>query len=148
LSKKQAKWHRLWLITRAQVTFSTIQRIAVDLIGPWIIQVCNKPYEFNALTVIDTVTNLVELVRIDEKTLAHMARKYSLVWSSRYPWPECCVHNNGGEFVGPKFQFLLQGCRIKDAPISNKNPQANAICEQVHQTVGNVLQTLLHGETP
>ena len=42
---------------------------AVDLIGPWIIQVCNKPYEFNALTVIDTVSNLVELVRINEKTL-------------------------------------------------------------------------------
>ena len=53
------------------------EECAVDLIGPWIIQVCNKPYEFNALTVIDTVSNLVELVRIDEKTLAHVARKYA-----------------------------------------------------------------------
>jgi hypothetical protein len=26
--------------------------------------------------------------------------------------------------------------------------QANAICEQMHQRVGNVLQTLLHGEPP
>jgi hypothetical protein len=33
---------------------------AVDLIGPWIIQVRNKPYEFNALTIIDTVSNLVD----------------------------------------------------------------------------------------
>jgi hypothetical protein len=104
--------------------------------------------EFNALTVIDTVSNLLELVRVDEKTLAHVAGKYAQVWLSRYPWPERCVHDNGREFVGPKFQFLLQGCRIKDAPTSSKNPQANAICEQMHQTVGKVLRTLLHGEPP
>jgi hypothetical protein len=85
------------------------------------------------------VSNLVELVRIDEKMSAHMARKYAQVWLSRYPWPECCVHNNGGEFVRPEFQFLLQGCRIKDVPTSSKNPQANAICELMHQMVGNVL---------
>jgi hypothetical protein len=47
-----------------------------------------KQYEFNALTVIDTVSNLVELVGIDEKTSAPMARKYAQVWLSRYPWPE------------------------------------------------------------
>ncbi len=26
-----------------------------------------------------------------------------------------------------------------------KNPQSNAVCERMHQTVGNVLRTLLHG---
>ncbi len=74
---------------------------AVDLIA--INQVCKKSYKFNALTVIGTVSNLVELVRLDERTLAHVARKYVQVWLSRYPWPESCVHNNGGEFVGPEF---------------------------------------------
>ena len=77
-----------------------------------------------------------------------MARKYAQVWLSRYPWPECCVQDNDGEFVGPEFQFLLQGCRINDVPTSSKNLQANAICERMHQTVGNVLRTLLHGEPP
>ena len=28
-----------------------------------------------------------------------------------------------------------------------KNPQSNAICKRMHQTVGNVLRTLLHGES-
>jgi hypothetical protein len=125
-----------------------LNECGVDLIGPWTIQVCNKSYKFNTLTVIDTVFNLVELVRIDEKTLAHVARKYTQVWLSRYPWPEQCVRDNGGEFVGPEFQFLLQGCRIKDAPTLSKNPQAYAICEWMHQTVGNVLRTLLNGEPP
>jgi hypothetical protein len=107
-----------------------------------------KPYKFNAPTVIDTVSNLVELVRIDKKTSAHVSLKYAQVWLSRYPWPARCVHNNGGEFVGPEFQFLLQSCRIKDAPTSIQNPQANAICEWMHQTVRNILRTLLQGEPP
>jgi hypothetical protein len=50
------------------------QECAVDLIGPWTIQVRDKPFEFNALTMIDTVSNLVELVQIDDKTSAHIAK--------------------------------------------------------------------------
>ncbi len=49
------------------------EECTVDLIGPWTIQVRDKPFEFNALTMIDTVLNLVELVRIDDKTSAHIA---------------------------------------------------------------------------
>ena len=121
---------------------------AVDLIGPWVVQVNGKPYEFNALTAIDTVSNLVELVRIDNKTSEHIARLYAQLWLARYPWPERCVHDNGGEFVGPEFQTLMQRCNIKDVTTSAKNPQANAVCERMHQTVGNVLRILLHGEPP
>jgi len=121
---------------------------AVDLIGPWVVQVNGKPYGFNALTAIDTVSNLVELVRIDNKTSDHIARLYAQLWLARYPWPERCVHDNGGEFVGPEFQTLMQRCNIKDVTTSAKNPQANAVCEQMHQTVGNVLRILLHGEPP
>jgi len=33
-----------------------------------------NPCEFNALTAIDTVTNLVELVRIDDKTSDNVTR--------------------------------------------------------------------------
>ncbi len=55
-----------------------------------------KPSEFNALTIIDTISNLVELVRIDDKMSAYIAKKYAQVWLSQYPWPERCVHDNGG----------------------------------------------------
>jgi hypothetical protein len=43
------------------------EECATDLIGPWTVQVCGKPYEFKALTAIDTVTNLGKLIRIDDK---------------------------------------------------------------------------------
>ena len=124
------------------------EECAVDLIGPWIVQVREKPYEFDALTVIDTVTSLVELIRINDKSSETVARAYAQCWLSRYPWPQRCIHDPGGEFTGVEFQTLLQSCHIKDVSTSAKNPQANAICERMHQTVGNVLRTLLHGEPP
>ncbi len=120
----------------------------MDLIGPWIVQVCGKPSEFSALTAIDTVTNLVELLRIDDKMSDQIARKYAQSWLALYPWPQQCIHDPGGEFTGIEFQTLIENCHIKDACTSIKNPQSNAICERMHQTIGNVIRTLLHGEPP
>jgi len=120
----------------------------VDLIGPWTIQVRGNPYEFNALAAIDTVTNLVELVRIDDKTSDNVTRKYAQCWLARYPWSQRCIHDPGGEFTGIEFQTLLEKCHIKNACTSAKKMQSNAICKRMHQTVGNVLRTLLHGEPP
>ncbi len=54
---------------------------------------------------IDTVSNLVELVRIDDKTSAHIAKKYAQVWLTRYPWPAHRIHNNGGKFIEPESQL-------------------------------------------
>ena len=67
---------------------------------------------------------------------------------ARYPWPKCCVHDNGGEFVGWEFQQFLDKCNVKDVPTTSRNPQANSICKRMHQTVGNILRTLLHGDPP
>ena len=75
------------------------EEVVVDLIGPGLVQVRSKPYKFNALTTIDTVTNLVEIVRIDNKTSEHISAKFAQAWMARYPWPKPCIHDNGGEFV-------------------------------------------------
>ena len=62
------------------------EEIAIDLIGPWTIQI---PYigelSISALTAIDTATGLAELVRIDNKSSAHIALKLEHMWLSRYP---------------------------------------------------------------
>ena len=122
--------------------------VAVDLIGPWNIEIEGQTYEFNALTCIDPVTNLTELTRVDRKTSRHITRKFEQTWLSRYPWPRNCIHDNGGEFTGWEFQQLLQRTNIKDKPTTSRNPTANAICERMHQTVGNVLRTLLYTNPP
>ena len=67
---------------------------------------------------------------------------------ARYPWPKCCVHNNGGEFTGWEFQQLLAKTGVQDVPTTSCNPTANPVYEDMHQTVGNVLRTTLHGNPP
>ncbi len=120
----------------------------MDLIRPWTVQVFGRPYEFEALTVIDTVTNLVKLVRIEKKNSDHIMQKFTQCWLTHYPWPQRCIHDPGGEFTRLEFQTLLQNCHIRDVCTTAKNPQSNAVCERMHQMVQNVLRTLLHGEPP
>jgi hypothetical protein len=50
--------------------------------------------------------------------------------------------------TGPEFQTLLQNCHIRDVCTTAKNPQSNAVCERIHQTVGNILRTSIHGNPP
>lgn len=124
------------------------QDVALDLIGPWRIPINQRVYEFNALTCIDPVSNLTELVRIDNKTSEQIRVKFEQTWLARYPWPRNCIHDNGGEFTGWEFQQLLEALGIKDVPTTSRNPTANAICERMHQTVGNILRTILHTDPP
>ncbi len=100
------------LLPEREVQSIPFEECAMDLIGPWVVQVCGNPYEFDTLIIIDTVTNLVELIRVDKKTSDIVARKYAQCWLSHYPWPQKCVHDPGGEFVGIEFQTLLQNCHI------------------------------------
>jgi hypothetical protein len=114
---------------------------------PWKVTVNKKPCEFSALTCIDTASNLVELVRIDNKTAEHIRDKFAQTWFCRYPRP-IRVQDKGGEFIGRELQWLLEFFSMKDVCSTSKNPQSNAICEQMHQTVENVLRVLIHGNPP
>ncbi len=58
------------------------------------------------------------------------------------------IHDNGGEFTDFAFQQLLELLNIKSVPTTSKNPQANAICKQMHWTVATVLKTLLLAQPP
>ena len=66
-----------------EVRIAPWEEVAIDLIGPWKVQVNGKPCEFSALTCIDTATNLVELVRIDTKTAEHIRHKFAQTWLCR-----------------------------------------------------------------
>ena len=122
--------------------------VAVDLIGPWGVKIQNEEVEFNALTCIDPVTNLVEIIRINNRTAIHVAQQFENCWLSWYPRPNRCVHDNGGEFKGEGFQLMLQRHGIHDSPTTSRNPQGNAVCECMHQTIANVLRTTLPLQPP
>jgi transposase InsO family protein len=87
-------------------------------------------------------------VRVDNKTSEQIRVKFEQTWLARYPWPRNCIHDNGSEFTGWEFQQLLEALGIKDVPTTSHNPTANAICERMHQTVGNILRTILQTDPP
>jgi len=120
------------------------EEVHIDLIGPWRVEANEVQYEIMALTCIEPVTNLVEIIRLENKTSRHVAQQFQNCWLSRYPWPQKCIHDNGGEFIGWEFQLLCERANIRHKETTSYNPQANAICERMHQTVGNVLRTLIH----
>jgi hypothetical protein len=116
------------LLPPREATLVPWYEVAVDLIGPWSLLVHGEEILFDALTCIDPVSNLVELVRIENKTAAHVGMLFENTWLSRYPKPSRCVHDNGGEFIGADFIRILVVNGIKDVPTTVKNPQSNAIC--------------------
>ena len=115
---------------------------------PWNITLNGKVLTISALTCIDPVTNLTELIRLQNRSSEQVAFKFEQAWLSRYPRPVQCVHDQGTEFTGAAFQRLLTLFGIKDVPTSVANPQANSVCERMHQVVGNLLRTLLHAAPP
>ena len=47
------------------------------------------------------------------------------------------------------FRKLCQTLESKMyVPTTSRNPAVNGVCEQIHQTVANVLRTLVHTEPP
>jgi hypothetical protein len=54
--------------------------VHVDLIGPWKVTVNGLDCYFHALTVIDPVTNLLEIYWLCEKTAFHVTQQFENGW--------------------------------------------------------------------
>ena len=68
-----------------QAPIAPWSEVHVDLIGPWKLNIRGIEVPFMALTMIDPVTNLVELVRIENKRSEHVALLFENTWLSRHP---------------------------------------------------------------
>ena len=107
------------LLPEREMWIASWEEVAIYLIGPCTVKVNNQKVEFNAQTCIDTASNLVKLIRIDNKTSRHIRNKFLQSWLACYPRPNHCVHDKGGKFIGGTFQwpvappqFWHQGCSI------------------------------------
>jgi hypothetical protein len=70
--KHKLEGHSYGLLPEREVRIAPWEEVAIDLIGPWKVKVNGPQVEFNALTCIDTTSNLVKLIRIDNKTAEHI----------------------------------------------------------------------------
>ena len=119
--------------------------VQVDTIGPWHITLPgSQELTFRALTIIDPVTNLAELIRVDSMQAEHVGHQFEMAWLSRYPKPVYCIYDQGTEFKGIGFQRYLQWHGIEAVPTTVKNPQANSVCERLHQSMANSLRANLY----
>jgi hypothetical protein len=136
------------LLPKQEVHIAPWEGAAIALIGPWKVKVNGQHVEFNALTCIDMASNLVKLIRVDNKTAKHIRDKFTQSWLCQYPCLVRCLHDKGGEFIGQNFQLILELFGIKDVCSTSKNPQSIAICARMHQTVTNVQRTLVQTNPP
>ncbi len=98
------------------------EEVAVNLNGPWKVKVNGQKVEFNALTCIDKASNLVKLIRVDNKTAKHVHDKFTNSWLCQYPRPVQYLHDKGDELIGQNFQWLLEIFSIKDLCSTSKKP--------------------------
>jgi hypothetical protein len=88
------------------------------------------------------VTNLVKVVRLNNKSSAHVALQFENMWLVCYPPPQHCIYDQGGKFIGWPFQQVLLCHHIAGHPTTAKKAQANSVCERMHQAIGNALRVL------
>ncbi len=135
------------------------EALCVDLIGPYTL-VKGKDglsIDFMALTMIDPASSWLEVVELptitrlttkkvngkertikEEKSSDQISRLVNKFWLCRYPRCRYLIYDNGSEFK-LQFETLCDSYGIKCKPTTIKNPQANAICERVHQVLGTMM---------
>ena len=89
----------------------------------------------------------MELARLDNRTAFEAARRMEQAWLYRYPRPVQCIYDPGTEFMA-EFGELLDNWSIKKKPTGVRSPEANAVCERMHQTVEDLLRSLCHSHPP
>jgi hypothetical protein len=75
-----------------------------------------------------------------DKSSATVGSLVNNTWFCRYPRCQNIIYDNGSEFK-LHFEALCDSYGLKRKPTSVKNPQANAILERLHQTIGQMLRT-------
>ena len=113
------------------------------MIGPYTIRNkrTNNELTLHCVTMIDPVTGWFEIKPTSEKDSMTVANIVETTWLSRYPWPQEIVFDRGSEFMKDFANMVKNDYGIKQRPITTRNPQANAIIERIHQTLGNIIRT-------
>ena len=117
--------------------------MCVDLIGPYKIRRKGKPdLVCKCVTMIDPASGWFEIHPYADKRVVTIANVVEQHWFSRYPWPTQLVYDRGNEFLEHEFySMILQDYGIRGKSITVRNPQTNAIVEQIHQVIGNIIRT-------
>ena len=116
--------------------------LCVDLIGPYTIKRRGKePLKLWCITMIDPATSWFEMKEIQNKEAITTANIVEQTWLTRYPIPQIITYDRGTEFMADFAEMIENDYGIKRRGTTVRNPQANAILERIHQTIGNIIRT-------
>ena len=116
--------------------------LCVDLIGPYTIKQPNgNKLQLWCVTMIDPATGWFEMAEIPSKDAYTVADVVERTWFMRYPWPTKVIIDRGTEFLGEFATMIKEDFGAVKAVITTRNPQANAVIERVHGTIGNMIRS-------
>jgi hypothetical protein len=94
----------------------------VDCCGPWNIKWfsedtgATKTFDIYLLSMVDACTGWSEFASIDTAASLVVLKVFNREWLCRYACSRRVVHDNGKEFMGCKFQELLESYGIESKP--------------------------------
>ena len=98
---------------------------------------------------VDPFTNLVEIKYTLTTTAKENVAAFENTWLACYPKPIKVVTDQGPEFsTESKFTDMCTAHGINHNTSSSRNPQGNSIIERTHQTIGQVLRTVVTAKDP
>ena len=83
---------------------------------------------------------LLQAEDVFDKSSDRIAKLVNKTWLCRYLRCPTLIYDNGSEFK-LHFEHLCDSYGIKRKPTTVNNPQVNAVLEQVHQVLGQMLRT-------
>jgi hypothetical protein len=145
--KKQSK--KYGLLPEKEVEAMPWDRLCVNLIGPYNIKSNVKGVKMPPLkcvTMIDPATGWFEIKQYDDKKSITVANIVEQEWLTQ---PSLITLDHGSKFIGQDFcDMCVNYYRIKRKVISTRHPQANAIIEHAHQTLGNLIRSFQLQDKP
>ena len=119
--------------------------IQIDLAGLWKVYVLQSSDKQTAkvvwvLTILDVGSEWIKVQPIPNKQNKNIVKVFDNEWLYRYLRPQAVTYDTRGEFLGFKFQDILQSYGIAQNSLTVKNPQSNGFVEQTNLTIGDHLR--------
>ena len=81
------------------------------------------------------------MAQIPNRTAAYISDITKKNWFPCYPLTQRIVFDCGTKFMAEIAKMRQNQYDLKRKPIRTRSPQSNAIIEQIHQTIGNIIST-------
>ena len=115
-------------------------RVHMDLYGPLAVSERGKKY---VMVLTDAFSKYVELVALENKEAATVARAFFETWVTRYSTPHTIVTDNGKEFSNKLMKELCSILKIYHKTTSPYHPECNAQAEVFNRSMRQYLQTVM-----